>query len=89
MLKKPKRYEYSPLCKELKAETDKDKKQYQKLDDTFEFDKIIEKEKPTLENYRKIKYSKSLIYNNNYSFYKYYCDNKKSDNLSLKSKIRF
>ena len=89
MLKKPKRYEYSPLAKELKAETDKDKKQYQKLDDTFEFDKIIEKEKPTLENYRKIKYSKSLIYNNNYSFYKYYCDNKKSDNLSLKSKIRF
>ena len=89
MLKKPKRYEYSPLDKELKAETDKDKKQYQKLDDTFEFDKIIEKEKPTLENYRKIKYSKSLIYNNNYSFYKYYCDNKKSDNLSLKSKIRF
>ena len=89
MLKKPKRYEYSPLGKELKAETDKDKKQYQKLDDTFEFDKIIEKEKPTIENYRKIKYSKSLIYNNNYSFYKYYCDNKKSDNLSLKSKIRF
>ena len=36
-----KRFEYSPLDKELKEQTDIAKKQYQKLDDTFEFDKII------------------------------------------------
>ena len=32
-----KRFEYSPLDKELKARTDIAKKQYQKLDNTFEF----------------------------------------------------
>ena len=36
-----KRFGCSPLGKELKAQTDIAKKQYQKLDDTFEFDKII------------------------------------------------
>ena len=51
-----KRFEYWPLGKELKVQTDIAKKQYKKLDDTFEFDKIIKKEKPTLENY-----SKSII----------------------------
>ena len=34
-------FEYSPLGKELKAQTDIAKKYYQKLDDTYEFDKII------------------------------------------------
>ena len=59
-----KRFEYSPLGKELKAQTDIAKKQYQKLDDTCEFDKIIKKEKPTL-----VKYSKSdLIYDSNHCF---------------------
>ena len=43
-----KRFEYSPLGKELKAQTDIPKKHYQKLDNNFEFDKIIKKEKPTL-----------------------------------------
>ena len=43
-----KRFEYSPLGKELKVQTDIPKKHYQKLDNTFEFDKIIKKEKPTL-----------------------------------------
>ena len=39
-----KRFKYSPLGKELKAETDiAKKKQFQKLDDTFEFDKLITK----------------------------------------------
>ena len=33
------------LSKELKAETNIAKKQYQKLDDTYEFDKIIKKKK--------------------------------------------
>ena len=34
---------YLPLDKELKSQTDIAMKQYQKLDDTFIFDKIIEK----------------------------------------------
>ena len=37
-------FEYSPLDKELKKQTSVAEKQCQKLDDTFEFDKIIEKE---------------------------------------------
>ena len=36
-----KRFECSPLGKELKAQIDITKKQYQKLDNTFEFEKII------------------------------------------------
>ena len=52
-------FKYCPLGKELKARTDIPKIQYQKLDDTFDFDKIIKEEKTTLE-----KYSRSyLIYN--------------------------
>ena len=69
-----KRSEYSPLDKELKTQTDITKKQYQKIDDTYEFDKIIKKEKSTLENYSK----SDLIYNSNYNFYKYYRDRKKN-----------
>ena len=58
-----KRFEYSPLGKEIKTQTDIAKVQCQKLDDTYEFDKIIKKESPTL-----IKYSKSdLIYEANYN----------------------
>ena len=41
------------MGKELKAQFDIEKKQYQKLDDTYDFDKIIKKEKPTLVNYSK------------------------------------
>ena len=33
-------FEYSPTGKESKAQNDIVKKQYQKLDNTFEFDKI-------------------------------------------------
>ena len=62
-----KRFEYSQLRKkELKAQTDIAKKQCQKLDDTFGFNKIIKKEKPVLENYSK----SDLTYNSNYSFCK-------------------
>ena len=46
MLGKPatmKRLEYSLLRKELKSQTDIAQKQYQRLDDTYEFDKIIKK----------------------------------------------
>ena len=59
-----KRFEYSPLGKELKAPTGIAKKQYQKWGDTYEFDKIIKKETPTLENYIK----SDLLYDSNYSF---------------------
>ena len=48
-----KRFEYSLLGKELKAQTDIAKKQYQKLGDTFGFAKIIKKENPVQENYNK------------------------------------
>ena len=40
-------FEYSPTAKESKAQNDIVKKQYQKLDNTFEFDKITKQEKPT------------------------------------------
>ena len=77
-----KRLEYSPLGKELKAQTDIAKKQYQRLDDTHEFGKIIKKEKPKRENYSK----PHLIYNSNCRFYKYYRDSTKFDNHALESK---
>ena len=77
-----KRIDYSNLDKELKAQTDTAKKQYQKLNDTYEFNKIIKKEKPTLKNYRK----SNLTYNANHTFDKYHCDSKKFNNLSSKSK---
>ena len=76
-----KRFEYSSLGKELKPQTDIAKKQYPKLANTFEFDKIIKQEKPTTENYIK----SNLIYNSKRSFYKYYRDSKKFDSFSLKS----
>ena len=76
-----KRFEYSSLGKELKPQTDIAKKQYPKLADTFEFDKIIKQEKPTTENYIK----SNLIYDSKGSFYKYYRDSKKFDSFSLKS----
>ena len=47
-----KRFEYSPLGKKLKAETEIAKKQYQKLDDIFEFNRII-KRGPKFKNYDK------------------------------------
>ena len=37
------RFEYFPLGKELIAQTEISKKQYQKLENNFKFDKIIEK----------------------------------------------
>ena len=80
-----KRFEYSTLGKELKAQPDIAKKQYQKLDDTYEFDKIIKKEYPELKNYSK----SNLIYNANHSFYKYVHDRGKFNNLSFKSKYSF
>ena len=79
-----KRFKYSLLGKELKAQTYIAKKQYQKLDDTDEFDETINK-KSTIKNYNKL----DLIYDTNHSFFKYYRDDKKSHNLSLESKHSF
>ena len=62
-----KRFEYLLLGKELKAQTDIAGKQYQNLDDTYKFDKIITKERSTLKKYSK----PDLIHNDNYSFYIY------------------
>ena len=59
-----KRFEYFPLGNELKAQIDIAKKQYQKLDNTDEFDKTIN-EKSTLNNYSK----SDLIYDTNHSFF--------------------
>ena len=81
-----KRFEYSSLGKEMKAQIDIARKNYQKLDNTFEFDEIFKKEEPIFKNYIK----SNLIYNSKYSFYKYYRrDSKKFDNLSFKSKYLF
>ena len=80
-----KRFEYSPLGKELKAQTNIAKKQYQTLDDTYEFDKIIKKEKPTFKKYNR----SNLIYNSKYSFYENYNINFNSLSLISKYKILF
>ena len=80
-----KRFEYSPLGKELKVQTGIAKKQYQKLDNSFGFDKIIKKEKPTFKNYNK----SNLINDSEHSFDKYYRDSKSFSNLSFKSKYLF
>ena len=47
-----KRFEYLPLGKELKAQIDIAKKQCQKLNNTYGFDKIIEKRKTNLKSIR-------------------------------------
>ena len=74
-----KRFKYFRLGKELKAQTDIAKKQYQKLDNT---DKTIIKES-TLKKYIK----SDLIYDTNHSFQKYYRDSKNFDNISFKSNV--
>ena len=76
-----KRFEYLPLGKELKAQTDIAKRQYQEIEDTFEFDKIIKKEKPAFKKYNR----SNLICNCKYSFYEYY-NIKNFSSLSLMSK---
>ena len=76
-----KRFEYSPLGKNLKSQIGIAKKQYQKLDDTYEFDKIIKKEKPIFKKYNR----SNLIYDRKYCFYAYY-NIKYFNRLSLMSK---
>ena len=41
-----KKFEYLPLRKELKTQAHNPKKQYEKLDDNHEFDKITKNKKP-------------------------------------------
>ena len=74
-------FEYSPLGKELKAQTNIAKKQYQNLDNTYKFDEIIKKGKPKFRKYNR----SNLICNSKYSFYEYY-NIKNFNSLSLKSK---
>ena len=85
-----KRLEYSPLDKELKAQTDIAKKQYQKLDNTYEFDRIQKnknKNKTKTKSTTK-KYNRSnLIYSIKYSFYEYYSINFNSLSFTSKYKV--
>ena len=76
-----KRFEYSPLGKEIKAQTDIAKNQYQKLGDTYDFDKIIRKENPIFKKCNR----SNMIYDSKYSFYAYH-DINKINSLFLKSK---
>ena len=77
-----KRFEYCPLGKELKSQTDIAKKQYQTLDKIYESD---EREEPTIKKCNR----SNLIYNRKYSFYKYYRDRKKFDKVSFESNDSF
>ena len=79
-----KKFKCSPLGKNVKAQTDITKNQYQKSDDTDELDETINK-KSTLKNYSK----SDLIYGTNHSFFKYYHDNGNFENLSFKWKYSF
>ena len=80
-----KRFEYLPLGKELKAQTDISKKQLQKLDNTDEFFRI-KKEKSTIKKYKR----SNVIYSGRHSFYGYH-NNKllNSSQSSLESKYPF
>lgn len=69
-------FEYSSLGKELIAQTDIAKKQYQKLGDTGWF-LGIKKEKPIIKKYSR----PNLIYNSKYNKYEYY-NNKIFDSSS-------
>ena len=60
-------FEFSPFKQSIKSiKTGIAKKQYQKLDNNFGFDRIIKKEELTFRNYNK----QNLIYSSKYSFYK-------------------
>ena len=79
-----KRFEYSSLGKELEAQTDIAKKQYQGLDNAFISNKDNKNVNESLIKKEKKKYKSNLIYNK-LSFYSYN-DDKKFDSLSFKSK---
>ena len=79
-----KRFEYFSLGKELEAQTDIAKKQYQGLDNAFISNKDNKNVNESLIKKEKKKYKSNLIYNK-LSFYSYN-DDKKFDSLSFKSK---
>ena len=76
-------FEYLSLAKEVEAQANiaKKKKQYQKLNDICEFDKVTKKENPTLKKYNRL----NLICNSKYSFREYYII-KNFSSLSYKPK---
>ena len=75
-----KRFEYSPLGKELKKQTSVSEKQYQKLDNLIESNEKEDKTK------NKSSRAKSNLVNKNYfSFYKY-CNIKEFAKCSIDSK---
>ena len=61
-----KRFEYSPLGKELKKQTSVAEKQYQNFDNVFESDKIQEDKTKS----RKSRTKSNLVYSNYFTFYK-------------------
>ena len=72
------------MGKKLKAQTGITQNQHQKFHNTNELDETINK-KSTLKNYSK----SNLIYDTYHSFFKYYHDNGKLENLSFKWKYSF
>ena len=82
-----KRFRYSPLAQELKAQSHVEKKNYQKVDKGYEIDETINEDdkKSALTNNNK----SDPIYDGNQSFYKYCQCNKKYGNLSFESKYCF
>ena len=82
------RFEYSPLGKELKAQTDIAKKQYQGLDKVFISNKDNKNMNEQLIKKEKKKYNKSNLIYNRLSFYSYSTD-KKFDSLSFESKYSY
>ena len=58
-----KRFEYSPLGKELKTQTSVAEKQYQKFNNTFESNKKEELKRSHAKS--------NLVYNKYFTFYKY------------------
>ena len=72
-----KRFEYSPLGKELKKQTSVAEKQYQKFDNAFESNKKKDDKKNNKRSWTK----SDLVYNNYFTFYKY--SNIKESNVLL------
>ena len=82
-----KRFEYSPSGKELKAQNETAKKQYQILDKIYEYNETINKNDKTV--IYKTHSKSDLIYDSSHTFYKYYSDIKKSNKHSLKPNHSF
>ena len=73
---------YSPLGKELKKQTSVTEKRYQKFDKVFELNR---KEEGKIKN-KKNRAKSSLVYNENFTFYKYHNTKEFAAKGSFKSK---